>query len=213
MHNMSSIGPASEQDEPEPDSPSEYKPLPAACFGIDVVCDDARWHPHIAYIQAGLGELGVVLGLPSHGEVSVRLTDDAQIADLNISYRDKTGATNVLSFPAHDFVVHAGPTDDRTNDTGRFPDVPFALGDIVLAFDTLAREAAAADKPFTSHLAHLLTHGLLHLLGYDHENDTDAARMEAKETALLVDAGLDDPYGDTQPMPITDPDTRGPAHE
>ena len=107
MHNMSSIGPASEQDEPEPDSPSEYKPLPAACFGIDVVCDDARWHPHIAYIQTWLGELGVVLGLPSHGEVSVRLTDDP------------LRVRNALSLPCKESYLYRSPytTSTRVNRT------------------------------------------------------------------------------------------------
>ncbi|MED5565078.1 MAG: rRNA maturation RNase YbeY, partial [Pseudomonadota bacterium] len=101
-------------------------------------------------------------------------------------FRDKSGATNVLSFPALDFTAPSEKND--------FPQMPFSLGDIVLAFDTLAFEADVAEKDFADHLVHLLVHGLLHLLGYDHQNDADAARMEARESALLAGVGVVDPY-------------------
>ena len=174
------------QDEPEPDSPIKQRRLPLATFGIDIQCDDTRWQPYLVLVEARLGALAETLGLPEHGEVSVKLTDDRQISELNRGFRDKFGATNVLSFPALDFTAPSEKND--------FPQMPFSLGDIVLAFDTLAFEAAAAEKEFADHLAHLLVHGLLHLLGYDHQNESDAARMEARESTLLAGVGVGDPY-------------------
>jgi probable rRNA maturation factor len=126
--------------------------------------------------KARLGALAHTLALPALGEVSVKLTDDRQISALNSGFRGKSGATNVLSFPAQDFTAPA--------EQNIFPDIAFSLGDIVLAFDTLACEAGAADKDFADHLTHLLVHGLLHLLGYDHQNDADAEQMEAREIGL-----------------------------
>ena len=187
MTNISPTGLPDAQDEPEPDSPSKERRLPPATFGIDIQCDDTRWHSYLGLVEARLGALAVTLGLPEHGEVSVKLTDDRQISELNRGFRDKSGATNVLSFPALDFIAPSEEND--------FPQMPFSLGDIVLAFDTLAFEADAAEKDFEDHLVHLLVHGLLHLLGYDHQNDADAARMEARESTLLVGVGVGDPYG------------------
>ena len=176
------------QDEPEPDSPSKERRLPPVTFGIDIQCDDTRWNPYIVLVEARLLALAESLGLPEHGEVSVKLTDDRKISELNRSFRDKSGATNVLSFPALDFTAPSEEND--------FPQMPFSLGDIVLAFDTLAFEADAAEKDFADHLVHLLVHGLLHLLGYDHQNDADAARMEARESTLLAGVGVGNPYGE-----------------
>jgi probable rRNA maturation factor len=180
------------QDEPEPDSPGpdsldKDRPSASTAFGIDIQCDDARWNPYLVLVETRLGALVQALALPAHGEVSVKLTDDRQISELNSGFRGKSGATNVLSFPAQDFTTPA--------EQNIFPDMPFSLGDIVLAFDTLACEAGAADKDFADHLTHLLVHGLLHLLGYDHQNDADAVQMEAREIVLLAGVGVDDPYG------------------
>ena len=191
MTNMSPAGLPNglpdEQDEPEPDSPIKQRRLPLATFGIDIQCDDTRWQPYLVLVEARLGALAETLGLPEHGEVSVKLTDDRQISELNRGFRDKFGATNVLSFPALDFTA--------PSEKNGFPQMPFSLGDIVLAFDTLAFEADAAGTGFSDHLVHLLVHGLLHLLGYDHQNDADAARMEARESTLLAGVGVGDPYG------------------
>ena len=175
------------QDEPEPDSPNKDRRVPDEGFGIDIQCDDARWQPYLGLVEMRLGALAHTLELPAHGEVSVKLTDDRQISYLNSDFRGKSGATNVLSFSAQDFTAPA--------EQNIFPDIAFSLGDIVLAFDTLAREAGAADKDFADHLTHLLVHGLLHLLGYDHQNDTDAMQMEAREIVLLAGVGVDDPDG------------------
>ena len=113
--------------------------------------------------------------------ISILLTGDDAIAELNRRWRDRDGATNVLSFPAEDDGFAA---EDR----------PCFLGDIAIAYETLDREARRDGIPFADHLAHLVVHGVLHLRGYDHETDTDAEEMEARETMILASLGISDPY-------------------
>jgi probable rRNA maturation factor len=115
-------------------------------------------------------------------EVSFRFTDDATIAALNADWRGTPKATDVLSFPADD--------DDVPVVTG----APRLLGDVVLAFETCRRDATALERPFADHVRHLLVHGLLHLLHFDHQTAGDAERMEALEVAVLADLGVPDPY-------------------
>jgi probable rRNA maturation factor len=117
--------------------------------------------------------------------LGVILTDDAEQRRLNRTYRAIDAATNVLSFALADPAVEqpAGSS--------------LLLGDVVLACETVAREAAEQQKPLADHLAHLVAHGVLHLLGFDHENDTEAAIMEAREVAILASLGVPDPYRDT----------------
>jgi probable rRNA maturation factor len=110
------------------------------------------------------------------------LTDDAKIRALNRSWRGKDTATNVLSFPAP-----AGGSAE-----------PRPLGDVVLARETIAREAVEQRIPAQDHLAHLTVHGVLHLLGYDHENDRDAETMERLEREILARLGVPDPYARTE---------------
>ena len=117
-------------------------------------------------------------------EVAVMLTDDAGIRALNKEFRGIDKPTNVLSFPA---------PESGDNDA---PDVPRALGDIAIAYETLRREAEEETKPFLDHLSHLAVHGFLHLLGYDHETDDEADAMEACEVAILAQLGIPDPYAD-----------------
>lgn len=117
--------------------------------------------------------------VPASGEVSVALADDATLARLNRDWRGIDKPTNVLSFPA------SAPKGGGT---------PAPLGDIIVAYETLAREAAAEDKPVLHHLAHLAVHGYLHLLGYDHGTDSEAEAMEATERRILDDLGIADPY-------------------
>lgn len=120
------------------------------------------------------------LGLSGDRELSLLFCDDAEIRQLNARWRDKDSATNVLSFPAETLAPG---------------DVPGAfLGDIALAFETVTREAALEGKPFDHHLSHLLVHGILHLLGYDHEDDDQATVMEDLERAVLNDLDVPDPY-------------------
>jgi probable rRNA maturation factor len=110
----------------------------------------------------------------SRAELSLVFTDDAHIRELNRKYRGKDKPTNVLSFPQ----PARGPL----------------LGDIVLSAGTVRREAELAEKPLEEHIAHLIIHGFLHLMGYDHEVDDEAERMEKLESAALAKIGIADPY-------------------
>lgn len=114
-------------------------------------------------------------------EVSVMLTDDASIRELNRQWRGKDKATNVLSFPAPEQPGFEGPRH---------------LGDIALAYETLVREAEEESKTLSDHFAHLIVHGVLHLLGYDHEVEAEAEVMEALEVKALATLGIADPYRD-----------------
>jgi len=125
--------------------------------------------------DAGLGE----------AELAVMLTDDAGIRTLNGNWRGIDKPTNVLSFPALPPSGRGGPDD-----------APRMLGDIAIAYQTTRREADEEEKPFDHHLSHLAVHGFLHLIGYDHELDTDACAMEALETKILAQLGIPDPYAD-----------------
>lgn len=116
-------------------------------------------------------------------EVGVRLTDDAEIRTLNRDWRDRDMATNVLSFALDD------APGDAIDGVGAV-----MLGDIVLAYETCAAEAMDQRKALTHHLSHLVVHGTLHLLGFDHEADDDAETMEALERAVLARIGVPDPY-------------------
>lgn len=129
---------------------------------------------------------------PSHGrvEVGVVLADDAFVRGLNKRWRGKDRPTNVLSFP-HDMKnvsVGAGPRPARSVRP------PVMLGDIVVAFETANREAQVAGKSLPDHLAHLLVHGVLHLLGHDHEREPEAMRMERLEARILAGLAIADPY-------------------
>ena len=144
-----------------------------ACPDVERLADAAA---RLAVADAGLSAPQIVLGL--------RLTDDAEQRRLNRAYRGRDLPTNVLSFAAAD-------------PTGPLPaGAPLLLGDIVLAFETIAREAVEQQKPIADHLRHLVVHGALHLLGYDHECEADAALMEAREIELLATMGVPDPYRD-----------------
>ena len=119
------------------------------------------------------------------------LGNDSAIKALNRDWRGKNAATNVLSFPAAP-ASHAAKGGKSARPT------PY-IGDIVIAYQTTAREAAAEGKPFSHHLAHLAIHGFLHLLGYDHENDRDAEKMERLERRILGRLAVPDPYAPRPP--------------
>jgi len=122
---------------------------------------------------------GLSLSSDAPTELGVTFTDDAAIRGLNAQWRGQDKPTNVLSFPAF-------PEGGTT--------IPPMLGDIVLARETIEREAALDAKPFDHHLAHLVAHGLLHLLGYDHETDDEAEEMEGAERRILASLAIPDPY-------------------
>jgi probable rRNA maturation factor len=113
------------------------------------------------------------------GEVAIVLSDDKEVRRLNRTWAGKDRATDVLSFP-----------DDSSGDGA-----DALLGDIVLAYETVARDAAQLGIPVAAHASHLVVHGMLHLLGYDHGTESEAAAMEGLETEVLASLGLHDPYG------------------
>jgi probable rRNA maturation factor len=119
-------------------------------------------------------------------ELAIVLDNDSAIKALNRDWRGKNAATNVLSFPA-------APTSPAAKGGKSARPAPY-IGDIVIAYQTTAREAVAEGKPFSHHLAHLAIHGFLHLLGYDHENDRDAEKMERLERRILGRLAVPDPY-------------------
>jgi probable rRNA maturation factor len=122
---------------------------------------------------------------PAGAVVDITLADDDSQRALNRTWRGKDAPTNVLAFPAADPALPVPPG------------APLLLGDVVLAFETVRGEAVEQDKPLADHLRHLVVHGVLHLLGYDHEDAADAAVMEAREIAILAELGVPNPYRDT----------------
>jgi probable rRNA maturation factor len=131
------------------------------------------------------------------GELAIMLVDDRAIRALNRNWRGEDKATNVLAFPAHSAPAHNAPAAHHA------PRVPIRpLGDVVIAFETVMREAKAARMPFGHHLAHLAVHGFLHLLGYDHAAEAEAEAMEALETAILARLDVPSPYA----APVAEPD-------
>ncbi|MBI5163013.1 MAG: rRNA maturation RNase YbeY [Magnetospirillum sp.] len=118
-------------------------------------------------------------------ELSLVLADDATVRDLNRTWRGQDKATNVLSFAALD------------DDAAPLPEgAPLLLGDVIIAFETCAREAADEGKSLDDHLSHLVVHGVLHLIGFDHRDDAAAEEMEGLETAILGALGIGDPYAE-----------------
>jgi probable rRNA maturation factor len=117
--------------------------------------------------------------------IDVVLTDDVEQRQLNRDWRGVDAPTNVLAFPAWN---PEAPLP---------PGAPLLLGDVVLAFETAAREADEQGKPLSDHLSHLIVHGVLHLLGYDHATETEAVAMESLETSILASLGVPDPYRGT----------------
>jgi probable rRNA maturation factor len=144
---------------------------------ISVEVEDEAWTDALADAEAIVerAALAALSSSPGETEITVLLTDDATIRALNARFRDKDAATNVLSFPA--------PAFARPH-----------LGDLALAFGTCAAEAKAQDKALADHLSHLTVHGVLHLLGYDHEADDEAEVMEQMERTILKTLGVGDPY-------------------
>ncbi|MEM6618475.1 MAG: rRNA maturation RNase YbeY [Pseudomonadota bacterium] len=161
---------------------------------IEVLLGDDRW------TDVGLASLAAqaidavcrVCAVPAGYAVSVLGCDDREIARLNADFRDKPSATNVLSWPDQDLAPLSpgdvpGPIPDPTG----FDDT---LGDIAISYDTCLVEAQAAGLALKDHVTHLMVHGCLHLLGYDHEHERDAVRMEALEVKILADLGVSNPY-------------------
>jgi probable rRNA maturation factor len=153
-----------------------------AAIAIDVIVASERWRePEKAEAivrRAVTAAAAATLSITA-AELAIVLADDSAIRVLNRDWRGVDASTNVLSFPT---------AKTRGHHSGRH------LGDIVLAFDTIAREARGERKPLAHHIAHLAVHGFLHLIGYDHENDEDAAAMEQTERGILHGLSVPDPY-------------------
>ena len=153
---------------------------------VSVVVQDGEWGD-VARLQRAIRRAAAALArhpdcrVPPAAEASVVLGSDALLARLNLAYRGRTGATNVLSF------AYQRPAGVGVEDEGY-------LGDVVLAAETLHREARARGIALQAHLQHLVVHGLLHLLGRDHANDAEAEAMEALETTILAAVGVADPH-------------------
>lgn len=150
---------------------------PVKMIDLDLRLEAADWSKQIPDLHAVCLKAlsaGAVQG-QTQGEVSVLLTDNAEIQTLNRDWRGKDKPTDVLSFPAAEI------------------DRPF-LGDIAVALETMQADAKTRNITLDQHLSHLLIHGFLHLLGHDHKDDTEAAEMEALEIAALASLGWPDPY-------------------
>jgi probable rRNA maturation factor len=153
---------------------------------IDFLTEDDAWlavpEREALARRAARAVFGVLERPEPPSELSIVFTGDAAVAELNRQWRGKAGPTNVLSFPA------AGGAGAGAG--------PGTLGDIVLAAGVIAAEADAQGKPLADHTAHLMIHGLLHLLGYDHADDATAGAMERLEIRAMARLGLPDPYED-----------------
>lgn len=163
---------------------------------VDILINDKSWNQENSKIKAYLRNLLNVI-IPQTKlkyfleknieiEVSLLLTNDAEIQELNKNYRKKDKPTNVLSFPVLAPKVFENITDFK----GDF----MAIGDIVLSFQTLKRETIEQNKIFNNHLTHLLIHSILHLIGYDHETESEAKIMENLEIEILKNLAIDNPY-------------------
>jgi len=149
-------------------------------LAVDVMINSALWQAEPkakSIVRRSVMEAAAAVSTAAR-ELAIVLTDDSAIRQLNREWRNKDAATNVLSFPMPSQGV--GET--------------MLLGDIVIAYETTAREAQAEGKPLRDHLAHLAVHGFLHLLGYDHETDREADAMESLEAVILSRLGVPNPY-------------------
>lgn len=146
---------------------------------IDISIDYPAWRkvPVAARTRMKRAALHALEHEKAKGTLTILLAGDAKLRSLNRRFRGKNKTTNVLSFPAAN-------------------DEPGYLGDIALAYGVVRREARESDKRFADHLAHLAVHGVLHLLGHDHEKPREAARMEDREREILAEFGIRDPYAD-----------------
>ncbi|KQZ32152.1 rRNA maturation RNase YbeY [Mesorhizobium sp. Root552] len=152
---------------------------------IDLLVEAGTWPEeevlqHLVERAAGATFAEIGAAWSGTSELSVVFSNDDSIRELNAGWRGKDKPTNVLSFPA--FPISGGGS------------LPPMLGDIVLAAETVSREAELEQKSIENHISHLVIHGLLHLLGYDHETDAEAEEMEAAERAALARLAIPDPY-------------------
>ena len=171
---------------PRPSRPRARRaPKTTPRITIEIAAPSPRWRRAMPKVEehaaaaARAALAGAKLPRAKLLELSLVLADDALVRRLNRRWRGKDRPTNVLSFAS-----------DEAAADGR----ALLLGDVVLAYETVAREAGAQGKTLAAHLAHLVTHGVLHLLGFDHQEDDEAERMERRERRVLARLGIADPY-------------------
>ncbi|MFN0191568.1 MAG: rRNA maturation RNase YbeY [Aestuariivirga sp.] len=143
-------------------------------MNLSIATEDKGWDAIPDLEELATRAVTAAMPKESEAEVSLLFAGDAQVAELNQRWRGKQGPTNVLSFPA--------------------PKGMEALGDIVLASGVVTREASEQRKSFADHTTHLIVHGVLHLLGFDHQSDSEAQEMEAREIVILEELGITNPY-------------------
>lgn len=163
---------------------------------VDIVIEDTRWQDFglAALAEPAAAATLAALSLAPQGfTLCIMACDDARIAALNADFRGKPQPTNVLSWPSDDRAADTPGTAPAAPEPGPADD-PLTLGDIAIAYDTCKAEAAAQGKPMADHVTHLVVHGILHLLGYDHIDDADGDLMEATEVRILATLGVSDPY-------------------
>lgn len=165
-----------QEDDPEPEP------------GLHITVDDSRWTGVCdaeTVCQRALGVVNEHVQLPKVGfAINVLFTDDPHVQALNKQFRQQDRPTNILSFPNY-----------LPEELERFSgEILPELGDMALAYETCRREAIEQEKPFVHHATHLLIHGILHLLGYDHQEDAEANEMEALEVRLLAALSIPNPY-------------------
>ncbi len=161
-----------------PGSPSELAPQ----LSVDVIHHSPEWEDVVEdslLVRAAVAACRAGVGKTPEAELALLLAADDEVRALNKKWRGKDEATNVLSFPL---------------DAPQCSKAPRSLGDVAMAFETVKREAGERDIPVSQHAAHLVVHGVLHLLGYTHETDSRARKMEALEVRVLESLELPDPY-------------------
>lgn len=162
---------------------------------VDCIIEDARWEAFGLEPVAEAAAQATLAALHLHADhfaIALMGCDDARITALNADFRAKPAPTNVLSWPSEERGVGA-PGDTPELPEGDAED-PEELGDIAIAYETCAQEAGGQGKAMADHVTHLVVHATLHLLGYDHIDDADAAVMEATEVRILATLGIADPY-------------------
>jgi len=156
-----------------------------ASLSVDIDVKEPLWEKELPTVQRDITTVSQIVynacDLPTRSaEISIVLADDIFIQDLNQRYRGKDKPTNVLSFPA---------TDDPQEATEHM-----ILGDVIISYQTLQRESEEQSKTMEAHMVHMLVHGILHLIGYDHQDSQEAEKMEALEVGLLKEMGYANPY-------------------
>lgn len=166
---------------------------------VDLIVEEPGWEtavPGLGGIATRAAELALEAASLSPDEFSVSLLacDDARISQLNAQFRGKSSPTNVLSWPAFSLAPSAPGEPPSRPPSDALPGERVPLGDVAIALETMVREASERGLPLKNHAMHLILHGCLHLLGYDHEREGDADLMEDLERRALARAGIPDPY-------------------